>query len=154
MSQVFAFTMYLVQLPTTNTYVQQSNSWEDVVSLKKLLVDKGWFKSPPKKSMLRREPACAWFTVGMAAVRQQSKDLPALHKDVLRKAVKRWIELHFFLPVGGYNSSAEHVNMMEMLVTFVWGYYTENQIPKVPAFTDVGRFTFTYIWRHQHALFR
>ena len=43
---------------------------------------------------------------------------------------------------------------MEMFVTFVWGYYTQNQLPKVPALTDVGRLLFTYMWRQQHALFR
>ena len=96
--------------------------------------------------MLLREPACAWFTAGTGPVRQQSIHLPALHKDVLRNAVKRWIELHFYLPVAGKNpSDNEHINMMEMFVTFVWGYYTENQRPKVSGFTDVGRFTFTYI---------
>ena len=104
--------------------------------------------------MLWQEPAGAWFTVGVADVTQSSQHLPALHKDVLRYAVKRYIETHFFLPVAGHNSDNEHINIMKMFVTFVWGYYTEYQRPKVPAMTNVGRFNFTYIWRHQNALFR
>ena len=133
---------------------QQSKTWESVLSLTSLLKKKGWFEPPPAKSMLRREPACAWFTAGTGKLVQASKDLPALHKDVLRGAVKRWTEIHFFLPVAGNCGDGDHFNLMEMFVTFVWGYYTENQAPKVPALTDVGRFVFTYIWRHQHALFR
>ena len=104
--------------------------------------------------MLLREPACAWFSAGVGNVDHQSKDLSALHKDVLRKAVKRWIEVHFFLPVAGISTNGEHTNFMDMFVTFVWGYYTRNQSPRVPAFTDIGRFLFTYIWRNQHPLFR
>ena len=104
--------------------------------------------------MLRQEPACAWFTAGATEIVQSSKDLPALHKDVLRQGLKRWTEVHFFLPVGGITKEGNHVNIMEMFVTFVWGYYTQNQLPKVPALTDVGRLLFTYMWRQQHALFR
>ena len=66
-----------------------------------LLKDKEWFKPVPSSSMLRREPACAWFTAGVTEIVQSSKDLPALHKDVLRQALKRWTEVYFFLPVGG-----------------------------------------------------
>ena len=71
------------------------------MALSKLLKDKGWFKTPPPSSMLRREPACAWFTAGVTDIVQSSKELPALHKDVLRQALKRWTEVHFVLPVGG-----------------------------------------------------
>ena len=135
---------------------KQTNTWESVLDLKNKLKQKGWFVSPPRKSMLRLQPACAWFTAGKSANSQQSKFLPALHKDVLRKALQRWIEVHFYLPVAGNdpNNNNQHVNLMEMFVTYVWGYYTQHQEPKVPALTDVGRFTFTYIWRSQHALFR
>ena len=146
-----------------------------------LLKDKEWFKPVPSSSMLRREPACVWFTAGATEIVQSSKDLPALHKDVLRQALKRWTEVYFFLPVGGITKqgkiithngnkhtllhtlgythththhAGDHVNIMEMFVTFVWGYYTQNQLPKVPALTDVGRLLFTYMWRQQHALFR
>ena len=75
---------------------------------------------------------------------------------MLRNAVKRWIELHFYLPVAGDvpNEGSKHSNFMEHFVTFVWAYYTTHQRPSVPAFTNVGRFLFTYIWRQQHALFR
>ena len=74
---------------------------------------------------------------------------------MLRKAIQRWIEVHFYIPVAGNDTATnEHVNFMEMFVTYVWAYYTQHQEPKVPALTDVGRFTFTYIWRGQHALFR
>ena len=104
--------------------------------------------------MLLRDPACAWFTAGRNKVSQQSNFLPSLHKDVLRKAVQEWFEVHFYLPVAGHDENNEHTNMMEMFVTFVWGYYTKHQRPKVPALTDAGRFTFTYIWRNQHPLFR
>jgi len=48
----------------------------------------------------------------------------------------------------------EHVNFMEYFVVYVWAYYTQYQSPKIPALTNVGRFIFTYIWRHQHPLFR
>ena len=134
----------------------QSNDWNEVVVLKMKLQDLGWFKAPPKKSMLRSEPACAWFGVGMTHVNQQSKFLPALEKNVLRVAVKRFIGLHFYLPVAGHmpGEANNHVNMMPFFVTFVWAYYTEHQTPKVPAFTNVGRLLFTYIWRNQHPLFR
>ena len=118
------------------------------------LKEKGWFKAPPKNSMLLKEPACAWFTAGQNNVSQQSKFLPALHKDVLRKAVQTWFEIHFYLPVAGHDEESQHVNMMEFFVTYVWAYYSQNQQPKIPALTDIGRFTFTYIWRHQHPLFR
>ena len=47
-----------------------------------------------------------------------------------------------------------HINMMTYFATYVWAYYVEHQSPKVPALTNVGRFLFTYIWRHQHPLFR
>ena len=137
------------------TEILQDNKWDSVLDLTTTLKDRGWFDPPPKKSLLRREPACAWFTAGKTEINQKSKDLPALHKDVLRKALKRWIELYFYLPVAGFAPNDDkHINMMEYFVTFVWAYYTENQRPKIPAFTDVGRFIFTYIWRHQHALFR
>ena len=116
----------------------------------------GWFKPPPKKSMLLREPACAWFLAGCKQVSQQSNFLPALEKNVLRLGVKRWIEVHFYLPVAGHmpGEANNHINMMKFFVTYVWAYYTQHQRPKVPALTNVGRFLFTYIWRHQHALFR
>ena len=126
------------------------------MAMKEKLEALGWFKVPPRKSMLRRQPACAWFTAGTAQVTQQHKFLPCLDKTVLRNAVKRWIELHFYLPVAGDvpNEGNKHINFMEHFVTFVWGYYSVNQRPSVPAFTNVGRFLFTYIWRQQHALFR
>jgi len=134
---------------------QQDNTWDSLVNLKELLHTKGWFKTPPKKSMLRQQPACAWLTAGRTDIDQRSKWLPALHKDVLRKAIKRWIEVHFFLPVAGFTlGDNTHVNMMEPFVTFVWAYYTLNHKPVIPALTDVGRFMFTYIWRSQHSLFR
>ena len=133
---------------------EQQNTWESVVALTTLLKDKGWFKSPPKKSMLRRDPACAWFTAGTHDNCERSPYLPSLHKVVLRDGLKRWLHVHFYYPVAGYNDEKEHVNIMEMFVAFVWGHYTQNQLPRVPAFTDVGRLTFTYIWRHQHALYR
>ena len=105
--------------------------------------------------MLRREPACAWLTAGRTGIDQRAKTLPALHKDVLRQGIKRWIDIHFYLPVSGFTPEDDlHVNMMEPFVTFVWTYYTLHHKPIIPAFTDVGRFIFTYIWRHQHALFR
>ena len=135
----------------------QSKSWAKVLELREELDVMGWFKPPPSKSMLLREPACAWFTVGISQVSQQSKFLPALEKTVLRNAVKRWIEVHFYLPVAGNLPSDEdnkHVNIMEHFVTYIWAYYTQNQCPKIPAMTNVGRFMFTYIWRHQHPLFR
>ena len=90
---------------------------------------------------------------GTNPVLQQSKDLPALHKDILRKAVQEWIAVHFFLPVAGKFDGERHINIMEPFVTFVWAYYTQHQRPKVPTLTDVGRFLFTYIWRGQHPLF-
>ena len=73
---------------------------------------------------------------------------------MLRNAFKQWLVVHFYLPVAGHNKANEHVNLMEMFVTFVWGYYSQHQHPKIPALTDVGRLTFTYIWRMQHSLFR
>jgi len=133
---------------------KQSRTWESLVQLQGKLETKGWFKPPPSRSMLRREPAVAWFTAGLSKNVQASKDLPALHKDVLRQALQRWTAVHFLLPVAGITKEGTHLNLMEMLITFVWGYYTQNQQPKVPALTDVGRFLFCYIWRHQHALFR
>ena len=134
----------------------QSKDWNALAALKTKLEQLGWFKPPPKKSMLRGEPACAWFTAGSNRVNQQSQHLPALEKTVLRHAVKRFIELHFYLPVAGImpGDANNHVNMMTFFVTFVWGYYTQYQSPKVPTFTNVGRFLFTYIWRNQHRLFR
>ena len=125
------------------------------MSLKGLIFDKGWFGRPPKNSVLRKDPACAWLSAGTTEIDQRSKHLPALHKDVLRKALKTWIEIHFFIPVAGLTPKDDkHVNMMEYFVAFVWGYYTLHHKPVIPAFTDVGRFIFTYIWRNQHALFR
>ena len=56
--------------------------------------------------------------------------------------------------VGGTDGGGNHHNFMEQFVTFVWAYYTEHQRPRVPAMTDVGRFLFTYVWRHQHNLLR
>ena len=134
----------------------QSKDWNDVVALKLKLQDLGWFKPPPKKSMLRSEPACAWFGAGVSQVNQQGKYLPALEKTVLRIAIKRFIGLHFYLPVAGHmpGEANIHVNMMSFFVTWIWAYYTQHQKPKVPAFTNVGRFLFTYIWRNQHLLFR
>lgn len=131
----------------------QSKDWEKLVSLVETIKQKGWFEPPPSKSMLRRVPATAWFTAGVSKYDQTSKELPALHKDVLRKGLQRWTEVHFFLPVAGITKEGKHINFMEMFATFVWAYYTQNQSPKVPALTDVGRFLFTYMWRHQHALF-
>ena len=134
----------------------QSKSWETLVALTTKIADLGWFTPPPKKSMLRLEPACAWFTAGIAQVSQESKVLSALQRSVLRAACKRWIEVHFYLPVAGHmpGESNKHINMMRFFVTYVWAYYSHHQRPKVPAFTNVGRFIFTYIWSKQHALFR
>ena len=139
--------------PEVNTMLR-SKTWESVVSMKNILADKGWFKPPPKKSMLLREPACAWYTAGKQPNCLRHKFLPSLNKDVLRNAVQEWVKVHFYLPVAGVNKDGQHTNLMEMFVTYVWGYYTQNQQPKVPALTNVGRFTFTYIWRKQHALTR
>ena len=135
---------------------QQEDSWEGVTSLTTLLLEKGWFQPPPKKSMLLMEPACAWLTAGRTNIDQRSKHLPALHKDVVRKGVQRWIELHFYIPCAGQTLEDDtvHANIMEPFVSFLWAYYTLHHRPKIPAFTDVGRFIFTYIWRRQHALFR
>ena len=79
----------------------QSKDWNALAALKTKLEQLGWFKPPPKKSMLRGEPACAWFTAGSNRVNQQSQHLPTLEKTVLRHAVKRFIELHFYIPVAG-----------------------------------------------------
>lgn len=142
---------HIVSIPTC----LQTNDWEDVERLKNCIAEKGWFKRAPKNSVLRKDPACAWLSAGMTEIDQRSKFLPALHKDVLRKALKAWIELHFFLPVAGISPKDDkHVNMMHHFVTFVWGYYTLHHCPIIPAFTDVGRFIFTYIWRNQHPLLR
>ena len=125
-----------------------------MLALTELLKEKGWFKATSKSSVLRREPACAWFSAGAHDKCQSNKYLPALQNTVLRNAFKQWLVVHFYLPVAGHNKANEHVNLMEMFVTFVWGYYSQNQHPKIPALTDVGRLTFTYIWRMQHSLFR
>ena len=132
----------------------QSKSWESLTVLLDCIKKKGWFDKPPAKSMLRNIPATAWFTAGATKHVQMCKVLPACHKDVLRKGLKRWTEVHFLLPCSGVTTDGRHLNIMEWFVTFVWAYYTQNQSPKVPALTDVGRFLFTYMWRNQHALFR
>ena len=133
----------------------QSNTWDDVMRLTELLHEKGWFERPGKNSMLTKDPACAWFSAGRTDIDQRSKHLPALHKDVLRTTVKKWIEVHFYLPVAGLTPEDDkHVNFMEPFVAFVWGDYTLKHQPVIPAFTDLGRFIFTYIWIHQHDLFR
>jgi len=140
--------------PHAVTTMLDADTWEAIVQLTDLLEDKGWFKTPPKNSMLRREPACAWLVAGATAVSLRCSQLPALHKHVLRRAIQRWQARHFYLPVAGTDSAGIHRNYMKMFVTYVWAYYTCNQNPEVPALTDVGRFLFTYIWRHQHSLFR
>ena len=132
----------------------QSKTWESLVALVATLKKKGWFEKPSSKSMLRRVPATAWFTAGATKYDQTSKELPGVHKDVLRKGVQRWTAVHFFLPVGGITNKGEHVNFMEEFITFVWAWYVKNQSPKVPALTDIGRFLFTYMWRNQHVIFR
>ena len=132
----------------------RSKNWETVVSMKNTLEEKGWFNPPQKKSIPLCEPACAWYTAGKQPNSLRHKFLPCLHKDVVRNAVQDWVKVHFYLPVAGINKQDQHKNFMEMFVTFVWGFYTQNQKPKVPALTNVGRFTFTYIWRKQHDLVR
>ncbi len=132
----------------------RSKNWETVVSMRNELADKGWFDPPPKKSMLLREPACAWYTAGKQSNCLRHKFLPSLNKDVLRYAVQDWVKVHFYLPVAGVDKDGQHTNFMEMFVTYVWAFYTQKQQPKVPALTNEGRFTFTYIWRKQHALAR
>ena len=106
--------------------------------------------------MLRREPACAWLTAGKTSIDQRHKYLPCLHKDILRKAIKKWIEVHFYPPCAGSDPEDPdiHINLMEPFVAFVWAFYTVNHKPAIPALTDVGRFIFTYIWRMQHPLMR
>ena len=131
-----------------------ADSWEAITELRGFLKEKGWFNPPPKKSQLLNEPACAWLLAGAGNLCLQSKSMPALNKHVLRAAVQHWIENHFLFPVGGTDKDGVHHNLMEHVVTFVWAYYTDNQKPKVPAMTDVGRFMFTYIWRRQHQLLR
>ena len=131
-----------------------ADTWEAITELTDLLKTKGWFKAPPKTSMLLNEPACAWLTAGVAKVSLRSSFLPALNKHVLRKVVQAWISNHFVLPVGGTDKEGVHHNMMERFVTYTWAKYTMKQRPKVPAMTDVGRFLFTYIWRYQHTLMR
>ena len=120
----------------------------------KELEEKGWFNLPPKRSMLRKEPACAWFTAGVTPNCQRSKPLPSLQRAGLRKAIQKWIKHHFFLPVGGIDKDGNQINLMRMFVTYVWADYVYYQKPKVPALTNVGRFIFAYIWRNQHALYR
>ena len=129
-----------------------ADTWEAITDLCDELKKQGWFKAPPKKSMLLQEPACAWLLAGIAAVNLRCKQLPALNKHVLRGCVQHWIENHYFLPVGGTDKDGVHSNFMEQFVTFIWAKYTVDQRPRVPAMTDVGRFLFTYIWRHQHPL--
>ena len=131
-----------------------ADTWEAIDELCDILKRKGWFNVPPRNSQLLNEPACAWLTAGISKLSLKSKFLSALNKHVLREAIQHWIEYHFVFPVGGTDQKGEHHNFMEQMVTFVWGFYTENQRPKVPAMTDVGRFLFTYIWRHQHPLLR
>lgn len=152
-----AYALATAAIPDTPHAVKtmlDADTWEAIVELCQLLEDKGWFKAPPKNSMLRREPACAWLVAGATAVSLRSTQLPALHKHVLRQAVQRWQARHFYLPVAGTDKAGIHHNYMKMFVTYVWAYYTCNQNPIVPALTDVGRFLFTYIWRRQHNLFR
>ena len=126
-----------------------------MIALTTLLKSRGWYKLAPKNSELRRDPACAWLTAGKTAIDQRSEYLPCLHKDVLRKAVKTWIAVHFFPPCSGQDPEDPTVldmNMMEPCVAFIWAYYTMHHRPKIPALTDVGRFIFAYIWRMQHNL--
>ena len=133
----------------------QDDTWEKIIELTQIIHEKGWFIPPPKGSLLMREPACAWLSAGQTNIDQRHRDLPALHKDLLRHAVQRWTEVHFNLPVAGNSPKDDvHVNLMHPFITFVWAHYTVHHRPVIPALTDLGRFIFTYIWRKQHALFR
>jgi hypothetical protein len=109
---------------------------------------------PPKTSELRREPACAWLTAGKTGIDQRCNHLPCLHKDVLRKAIKTWIAVHFFPPCSGADPADPNakLNFMEHFTAFVWAHYTMHHKPKIPALTNVGRFIFAYMWRMQHPL--
>ena len=106
--------------------------------------------------MLLRDPASAWLTAGETDIDQRHKHLPCVNKDVLMRAIQKWIELHFYPPCSGFDPEDEdtHLNLMEPFVAFVWAFYTRNHKPTIPALTDVGRFIFTYIWRMQHPLMR
>ena len=66
----------------------RSKTWESLETLCVDLKAKGWFKPPPRKSMLLREPACAWFHAGLKDNCLHSKFFPSLNKDVVRKAVQ------------------------------------------------------------------
>ena len=129
-----------------------ADTWEAITELRDILKQKGWFDAPPKGSHLLNEPVCAWLLAGSSQINLKSTFLPTLHKHILRKVVQHWIENHFFFPVGGTGKDGVHHNFMEQMVVFVWAYYSENQRPKVPAMTNVGRFIFTYIWSHHHNL--
>jgi len=153
-----AYVLAAAATPATPSEAVESmvaaDTWEAISELCDLLKSKGWFKAPSRNSMLLHEPACAWLLAGAAGVSLRCKHLPALNKHVLRRAVHHWIENHFILPVGGTDKDGVHHNIMEQFVTFIWANYTVKQRPRVPAMTDVGRFLFTYIWRHQHPLMR
>ena len=147
----------LVISPGTNvTFACTQDGWRGVDELTHLLRDKGWFHSPPSNSHLLKEPACAWLTADKTGIDQRHKYLPCLNKDVTRKSIQKWIELHLFPPCAGVDPDDPTItiDLMENFVAFFWADYTVNHKPVIPALTNVGRFLFTYIWRSQHSLMR